>query len=554
MRHVACAVLSCAIVVVLVLYALVCKHAIIDPDGNKKRHLTDEFSYAHFSRITRKNYWFNPHLLASHPVHVTLSAGDGLIIPAGWWHWIRSEAHTYAVNFWASEAVAADVKQAAGKVSTGINHTRVMSVIESYTGPVRVWDSSKDVFLAPEAANFKDRRIRPNEYIISLKGFELTGTVSPNEELLSTIRPHVAPPPVFTRATSGPIDTNVWISFGQHDTGLHRDDAVGMLVVLKGSKQVTLYPPRDTPLLRPYSVVPQWAAHAWPCAISPNLCTLTEALTREQADASFPSARLLYESISARAKHKAALLHFIKLLHMTVDAPLVWGCKLLACGTMRWEVYAYHFNYVRSGLPATEKLVGLLLDQHPYARVEATHPSALVHSYDIVDAPTIPEMLVNGNVHVYKAPAGTGLALPLFGEGTTVGPSGKVTRESTYVVGTRAQFTVMYMRFMTSIGFDASVATAFKDTVLRRYADSPMLCVHNKYDGNVFVQYLGVSCVEFLQFLKGFAYPERLYSHFEKHVDKYKTVPHEITIVFHGETRQPVRTAFYGTLTPLPAL
>ena len=549
-------VLAVLVVVVGVVfsYVLLCKKDVIDSHGNGRRHLTDEFNYAHFSKITAKNYWFNPQLLAAHPVRFTLTAGDAIIIPPGWWHWVTSEPSTFAVNFWATKT-AADLQPPRHKLHAVVDHVKIMSVIESYTGPVRVWNSARDVFLGPEAADFKSKRIRPNEYIITVKGpYEITGTVSPNEELLSAVLPHVQPPREFARAAEGPVDTNVWISFGKHDTGLHRDDFAGMLVVLKGRKRVTLYPPQDTPLLKPYSLVPQWAESAWPCAFSPNLYTLSAFLTREQASSSLPSARLLYESMAAQAKNKAALLHFIKLLYMVTDSPLVWGCKRMAeSGVMRWEVYAYHFNYVNTGRRNTDKVIDLLLDQHPYARAEAGLPEALLHSFDVADAPTIPEIL-NGNVHVYKTLPGCGagpITLPVFGEGTTVSPAGDVTRESSYVIGTRAQFTDHYMHFMTGVGFEESTATAFQAVVLERYPGSPVLCVHNKFDGNVFVQYLGVSTAEFLQFLQAFAYPRSLCTHVAEHADKYAAVPHEITIVFHGETHIPIRTAFYGTLTPL---
>ena len=530
---------------------MLCSNEVIDSDGNKKRHLTDEFNYAHFSRITAKNYWFNPQLLTAHPVHVKLFEGDGLIIPAGWWHWIKSEPHTFAVNFWAAETTASSGKTPR-RLHAVLDHARVMHAIEAYTGPVRVWNSAQDVFLEPEVANFKDRRIRPNEYIISVKGFEATGTLSPNEELMAAIRPHIVPPPVFAHAAKSPIEKNVWVSFGKHDTGLHRDDSAGMLVVLKGEKQVTLYPSQDTPLLKPYSLVPKWASTAWPCKLSPNLFTLNEVLTRQQMAVSLPSARLLYESMASQT-NKAALLHFLMLLHMVADAPLVWGCKLLASGAMRWEVYAYHFNYLNSDTPNTEKVLDLLLDQHPYARAEARHPNALLHSYDIENGASIPEIL-NGNVHVYKIIRGAGkvaVALPVFGEGTMVSRGGDVTRESMYVVGTRAQFTDSYLHFMNSIGFDEPCADVFKATILGKYTHSPMLCVHNKHDGNVFVQYLGIPTADFVQFLKDFSYPERLCTHASQHAQQYSTIPHEITIVFQRETLIPVRTAFYGTLTPL---
>ncbi|TBU39023.1 Clavaminate synthase-like protein [Dichomitus squalens] len=36
----------------------------------------------------------------AHPIHVTVKAGETLYLPAGWWHHVRQEGFTVAVNYW----------------------------------------------------------------------------------------------------------------------------------------------------------------------------------------------------------------------------------------------------------------------------------------------------------------------------------------------------------------------------------------------------------------------------------------------------------------------
>lgn len=36
----------------------------------------------------------------AHPIHVTVKASETLYLPAGWWHYVRQEGFTVAVNYW----------------------------------------------------------------------------------------------------------------------------------------------------------------------------------------------------------------------------------------------------------------------------------------------------------------------------------------------------------------------------------------------------------------------------------------------------------------------
>ncbi|KAI0774451.1 Clavaminate synthase-like protein [Fomes fomentarius] len=36
----------------------------------------------------------------AHPIHITVKAGETLYLPAGWWHYVRQEGFTVAINYW----------------------------------------------------------------------------------------------------------------------------------------------------------------------------------------------------------------------------------------------------------------------------------------------------------------------------------------------------------------------------------------------------------------------------------------------------------------------
>ena len=71
-------------------------------------------------------------------------------------------------------------------------------------------------------------------------------------------------------------------------------------------------------------------------------------------------------------------------------------------------------------------------------------------------------------------------------------------------------------------------------------------CIHNKYTNQIFIQYLGISVDDFINFLYEFNYPNNLQIHVKDNMNKYKNIIHEITIVYDIETTKPIRSAIYG--------
>ena len=195
---------------------------------------------------------------------------------------------------------------------------------------------------------------------------------------------------------------------------------------------------------------------------------------------------------------------------------LVYGCKLLPDGKMRWEFYVYDLR-------------------------EDT--AIAIRSFDVYDTPPMrgPEMhLYHRNIVLTPTNR-----LPFWGFGTIRHADGTETNESQiYVLDEYDSFAANYDEFMELLGYGTTVAVRFRQLILSKYR-TDQLCIHNKRAGQIFVQYLGIKNDDFVSFLHEAAFPKFLV----KHVDRsdYRIV-NEITLVYDLVTMRIVRGSFYGML------
>jgi len=486
-------ILAVISVCALSVYILITQSSIV---GNINRNLTSEHDYAHFSAIDHSNYLFTPSLLLTHPQRFILNAGESMWIPRRWWHWVRTQGPSTAVNFWMSPQVGSspipfiltDVEQP----------PQLLTAIEESIDKSEAWKSTIDIIQPKHTIN------NENEYIITLEGYRKNNRFKRlNEDILTTAKKHAKIPPGS--------EMNVWISKGYHDTGLHYDDQDGILTVLRGTKHLTLYPPTDTPYLRPLSTIPHWAKQP-PSKVYYNLYRFDRFLP----NTSYPSARILYESI-----HNKSVLREITKMKDEVKSPLVWGCKWQD-GIMRWEIYAYHFNIrnVERNNPHLERF-----------RLKKKTP-CLIHSIDLLDR----DDPIGSDIHYYYKTS-PGSDFPIFGTGTT----GLETPESVFCIDTPDQMKRHFKMYAQKIGFKEDVQTC---RMLLDTYPSKQLAIWNKYKDQIYIQYYGISLSNFIHFLRDHKYPKNLIQHVSTH--NYEDIEHEITIVYDLKTLQPVRTGFYG--------
>ena len=79
-------------------------------------HSEDESLYGHLSNINCKetpnldDYEKYPNLNKANPTHFTIRAGEALIIPKKWWHYVKTYESCYFVNFWTDQNIGEEPK------------------------------------------------------------------------------------------------------------------------------------------------------------------------------------------------------------------------------------------------------------------------------------------------------------------------------------------------------------------------------------------------------------------------------------------------------------
>jgi hypothetical protein len=100
---------------------------------------------------------------------------------------------------------------------------------------------------------------------------------------------------------------------------------------------------------------------------------------------------------------------------------------------------------------------------------------------------------------------------------------------------------------MVELGYE-SIKESFRDLILNKYT-SYDICIHNKKPGEIFVQYLGLTNEEFVEFLTVNGYPQHIIDFVTNQINiGTYNINNEITIVYNTETQEVVRSGFYGNL------
>jgi hypothetical protein len=466
-------------------------------NSNSERHLDDSFFFAHFSKINNKNFFVYPELLLTSPKHIILNEGESLYIPPNWWHWIRSEK-SIAINFWCLDECTIFNEPHILR-DKFVNKDLIVDKISNYNNSVMVWNSSNDKTI-PGTMNIN----RDNNYVITLPGYGNTKEKL-NIPLLDHVKKDIVKPKYFKDKD---VDINLWVAAGKHDTGLHYDDKAGILSVLKGKKYITLYPPHNSSYLHPYEVVPDWAKTK-PYKVEYNVFHFDRELKN-----ALPSSRLLYESLYG-AKYRSDI---VQKLSAFPDRS-VWGCKKQG-GHMRWEVYQYQYD-----IKDSSKMSPLLKDR-----------GIVITSTDVYDTSNV----IGDEDHIYTCDNGN-MGFPFFGHGY----KNEDEPESIFVLDNKQRFKKKFGDYMKKIGFDKNVDKFYS---YQNQYNCKHICVHNKMNNQLFIQYLGITVEDFVWFLIKFGYDIHLIKHVITNMHMYRNINHEITIVYDIQTGEPIRSGFYGIL------
>ena len=282
---------------------------------NFNRHKHSDVKYAHFSKINKINYLLYPKILLTSPQKYTLKAGDALVIPKNWWHWVKTTERSISINFWFNDNIFNKPFQT--KYTNNINFDDLNYVV------VGVWNTNDDSKNYYTTLNTFFKLNKKYEYVITLDDYILS---SYNYLLKKSIKNQVKLPEII-KNYKGEYNYNVWITSNYTDTGLHYDDNDGILCCLSGTKEVILYPPSDTKYLYKLETY-DWMNHK-AIDFRYNSFTFIKDIN------GLSSSRLLYET----CLHSYEILDkVIKIVEENGINKTVWKCENKK-GKLKWKFF-----------------------------------------------------------------------------------------------------------------------------------------------------------------------------------------------------------------------
>lgn len=494
---------------------LICSiHIYVKRNNNYNLHLhsCNELDFGHYSSIDSPNYIIYPELLFTSPMYISLKAGESLWIPKHWWHWISSDDITIAVNFWSD----VDYMTTPKLFNTSFQDDKMLnSKIYKYDKNIQSFDKQSKTY---KSLRIEELNNKTNSYIYTVK--------NTNSEFHSYVSSYIKKPTFFHNKDS--LQLNTWIASGKHETGLHYDDNNNLLCMIKGIKNIILYPPSDSIYLRPYSVISRWAIGE-PIQFSYNTYNYIMDLNQ---DISYPSSRLLYEMIMCYNNKK-----MLQIINDVIDKngrnKVIYGCKIDNKGVFRCELYAYH---IEKSLKKMYIDKGNQLRKIRFKNIINNDNTISVHSFDLFNT----KECLGDEIHFYHVISNP-YSYPFFGSGSTLIENGKIQKESLYFLndtnGTINNFEVLMNRIK------------MKDFLHLKYLlykyNCKSISIHNKFNKQFYIQFFDILLDSFIEFIKEFNYPINFIEHVTTNYTYYKDIKHEITIVFDIDGK-PLRSSFYG--------
>lgn len=467
-----------------------------DKSDNKYKHKNYDSLYAHYSMIDEYDYEKFPKLQFANPIHFQLQKGESLYIPKKWWHWIKSTQRTFSINYWFNNETE--------QKPFVFNHTIDYDVRSLNNETVAVWNSEKNYKgERTHSVNFEHfyNSQKDDRCVITLSNYPAGER---NSHIKNNLSKHIKFPVNEKLKFKHSYDYNVWISSNRHDTGLHYDDEDGILTVIEGEKEVILFPPSDTEYLYPYEVNYAWKK--------------TQALNfRYNTYSNFGKVdgiccgELLYATCNNDMR---VLNNISKLYEKYGSIILIWGFKKTG-DEYRWEIY-------RASFMNKTKITSWDIHSNEYNISEEKH-----YYFKIGDESTN--------------------KLPFWGYGKYKKNNIIYDESKIFVVDTYDAFNKNYDEYMDRLDY-GSIKTTFKDIILEKYKCNE-ICIHNKKPNQIFVQYLGITNDEFVDFLTINQYPEYIINFVTENVEMNNyNIINEITIVYDIDKQNIIRSGFYGNL------
>ena len=489
------------ITVIIILFIIINYNHLFYKSQNLVRHRDIDSLYAHFSKIDTYNYFIFPKLLLTHPIYFTLKKGESIYIPKKWWHWIKSVKKSFSINFWFNNASQTNSNKPYIFTKNVVKENFNINILNDEL--VYYWDSvrkNNSIYNPIKFNNFYNTmKDKDNKYIITLDNYDIGYN---NKNIKDKMKPYIIFPmsQISALADYDRDNYNIWVSSGKYDTGLHYDDEDGILSVIEGEKNIIMFPPSDSKYLYPYKVSYKWLnniALNFRYNSYDNLGIINGV----------SSSQLLYET----CKHDKRVLANISKLHSN-NNKLVWGFKKNK-NIYRWEIYKYDFN------------------KNPVI----TSNDIISNQYEI------------GNEEHYYYNMNKIIELPFWGYGKYKKNNIMYDESKIFIIDTYNSFFNNYDSYMDKLEY-SSIKDKFKNIILNKYKCYE-LCIHNKTIDQIFVQYLGISNEDFLNFLIQCKYSTNIINFIQKNIAlKNYNINNEITIVYDINNMEIIRSGFYGIL------
>lgn len=466
---------------------------LIYKSNNEYTHKNSDSLYAHFSKIDKINYLIFPKIIFANPIHIILNKGQSLYIPKKWWHWVKTTERTFAINYWFNNK----------KIHKPFifTHTIKFDINLLDNELVHVWISKHNNNKGSYQQKFKDfyKSNLDDRYVLTLDNYEAGNN---NAHIKNILNDYVTFPNNKKIIYDDNFEYNIWISSNKHNTGLHYDDEDGILTIIDGQKDIILYPPSDTQYLYPFDVSYKWK-NTLPLNFRYNSFHNFGKIN------GICSGELLYITCN----YDKRLLTNISKLYDKYNNHLIWGFKKTN-DEYRWEIYNYTLNN----------------------DIKITSWDLYGKKYSIGD-----------EEHYYYKMDYQPVKLPFWGYGKYKKNNVIYDESKIFVIDTYESFYKNYDEYMKKLYYN-DIKADFKDIILKKYTCYE-ICVANKKENQIFVQYMGLTNEEFVNFLIENKYPQYIINYITKNIklNKYN-INNEITIVYDIKSKNILRSGFYGNL------
>lgn len=463
-------------------------------------HSDSDSLYGHMSKIRDLKDFLNyPNLKKANPIKIFLKEGDALVIPKNWWHHVVSNENTYGCNFWTSETLS--------KTPITLKHEIDFHYEDIKDEKVFIWTSNK--FYDIKSANkikpikFKNfiKNKKQNQYFWTLKNYNI---LNKNSKLVDKILNKIKIPDII-KETKQNFEFNIMACSQKHTTHLHYDDEDGLLCVTEGVKEVTLFAPEDTKNLYPI----RFQKFKWKNSPAIN-CEYNLFRAYEKIDG-LSSANLLYETCKNNIGALSSISKVIKKFHKKeCENSTIWGYKKIG-NLYKWEFYKYKMSKPNKGK------VKFITSYEIYPK-RSENGSYISDFYDEYFLEKREGEFASGSI--YRVSENENKKLGIF------------------ILDECLNFKNNFDDYVSKLNYNKS---SLPENILEKYK-CKHLCIHQKYNNEFYIQYIGISKEDFLNFLKENEYEQSLISHYEQ--NNY-LISNEITIVYDDNFKIK-RTAFYG--------